>query len=162
MGHVPGAGAGLAAEQGWASGRIGCAFGRPAGASRDLPTIYGRDALPECPVLDPQSDAPLHSRSLRSAPSQSWRERSKEIFREAALERVALVRRIRRALEHSSDGARREGFFIDLLARHYSRDEARAQLETAIDWGRYAELFEYDAGHGEIRLHVHSEQAMAR
>ncbi len=77
---------------------------------------------------------------------------SKEIFREAALKRVPLVRRIRRALEHSTDGALREGFFIDLLAAHYSRDEARAQLDTAIDWGRYAELFEYDAAHGEVRM----------
>ena len=85
-------------------------------------------------------------------------QRSKEIFREAALQRVPLVRRIRRALEHSSDGALREGFFIDLLASHHSRDEARAQLETAIDWGRYAELFEYDAGRGEVSLHVHAEQ----
>ncbi len=77
---------------------------------------------------------------------------SKEIFREAALKRVPLVRRIRRALEHSTDGALREGFFIDLLAAHYSRDEARAQLDPAIDWGRYAELFEYDAAHGEVRM----------
>ncbi len=86
-------------------------------------------------------------------------QRSKEIFREAALARVPLVRRIRRALEHSSDGALREGFFIDLLAGHYSRDEARAQLDTAIDWGRYAELFEYDAGRGEVSLDVHAQPA---
>jgi NitT/TauT family transport system ATP-binding protein len=89
-------------------------------------------------------------------------QRSKEIFREAALQRVPLVRRIQRALEHSSDGALREGFFIDLLASHYSRDEARAQLETAIDWGRYAELFEYDAGRGEVSLHVHTDQPLPR
>jgi len=89
-------------------------------------------------------------------------QRSKEIFREAALQRVPLVRRIRRALEHSGDGALREGFFIDLLAGHYSRDEARAQLDTAIDWGRYAELFEYDAGRGEVSLHVHAEQPVTR
>jgi NitT/TauT family transport system ATP-binding protein len=87
-------------------------------------------------------------------------QRSKEIFRESALERVPLVRRMRRALEHSSDGALREGFFIDLLASHHSREEARAQLDTAIDWGRYAELFEYDAGRGEISLHVHAEQPL--
>jgi NitT/TauT family transport system ATP-binding protein len=89
-------------------------------------------------------------------------QRSKEIFREAAIERVPLVRRIRRALEHSSDGALRKGFFIDLLASHYSRDESRAQLDTAIDWGRYAELFEYDAGRGEIRLHAHADGPVAR
>jgi len=77
---------------------------------------------------------------------------SKEIFREAALERVPLVRRVHRALEHSADGALREGFFLDLLNRHFSVEEARAQLDTAIDWGRYAELFEYNSGRGEIML----------
>ena len=85
-------------------------------------------------------------------------QRSKEIFRESALQRVPLVRRIRRTLEHSSDGALREGFFIDLLSSHHSRDEAEAQLDTAIDWGRYAELFEFDAGRGDISLHIHTEE----
>jgi len=83
-------------------------------------------------------------------------QRSKEIFREAALARVPLVRRIHRALEHSVDGTLREGFFLDLLQRHYSVEEARAQLGTAIDWGRYAELFEYDSARGEISLPVHA------
>jgi len=77
---------------------------------------------------------------------------SKAIFREAVLQRVPLVRRIERALRHSTDGTLREGFFLDLLHNHYSHDESRAQLDTAIDWARYAELFEYDAAHGEIRL----------
>jgi NitT/TauT family transport system ATP-binding protein len=77
---------------------------------------------------------------------------SKEIFRDAALEWVPLVRRVHRALQHSADGALREGFFLDLLNRHFSVEEARAQLDTAIDWGRYAELFEFDAGRGEIML----------
>ena len=79
-------------------------------------------------------------------------QRSKEIFREAALTRVPIVRRIHRSLQHSVDGTLREGFFLDLLHGHYSDDESRAQLDTAIDWGRYAELFEYDSGRGEISL----------
>jgi NitT/TauT family transport system ATP-binding protein len=87
---------------------------------------------------------------------------SKEIFRDAALARVPLVRRVHRALKHSADGALREGFFLDLLNRHYSPDEARAQLDTAIDWGRYAELFEYDAGRGEVRLGDLSELSRDR
>jgi NitT/TauT family transport system ATP-binding protein len=78
---------------------------------------------------------------------------SKEIFREAGLARVPLVRRIHRALQHSVDGTLREGLFIDLLHSHYSDEESRAQLDTAIDWGRYAELFEYDSARGEISLH---------
>jgi NitT/TauT family transport system ATP-binding protein len=47
-------------------------------------------------------------------------QRSKEIFREAALARVPIVRRIHRALQHSVDGTLREGFFLDLLHGHYS------------------------------------------
>jgi NitT/TauT family transport system ATP-binding protein len=86
---------------------------------------------------------------------------SKAIFHDAALERVPLVRRIHRALRHSSDGTLREGFFLDLLHNHYSQEESRAQLDTAIDWGRYAELFEYDAAHGEIRLDDPSKQLLA-
>jgi NitT/TauT family transport system ATP-binding protein len=77
---------------------------------------------------------------------------SKEIFRAAALGNVPLVRRIHRALQHASDGSLREGFFLDLLHNHYSADESRAQLDTAIDWARYAELFEYDAARGELML----------
>jgi NitT/TauT family transport system ATP-binding protein len=77
---------------------------------------------------------------------------SKEIFRQAALERVPLVRRIHRSLKATADGNLREGFFLDLLRNHYSDEESRAQLETAIDWARYAELFEYDAGRGELML----------
>jgi NitT/TauT family transport system ATP-binding protein len=85
-------------------------------------------------------------------------QQSKQIFRDAALERVPLVRRIRRALEHSSDGGLREGFFLDLLHGHYSPDESRAQLDTAIDWGRYAELYQYDAARGEVKLNINADQ----
>jgi NitT/TauT family transport system ATP-binding protein len=31
-------------------------------------------------------------------------------------------------------------------------DEARNQLDIAIDWGRYGELFEYDAESGQLVL----------
>ncbi len=42
----------------------------------------------------------------------------------------------RQALERSDDGALGEGFFLDLLRNNFSEDEARAQLDTAIGWGR--------------------------
>jgi NitT/TauT family transport system ATP-binding protein len=45
-----------------------------------------------------------------------------------------------------NDGTLREGFFLDLLRRGYSETEARRQLDTAIDWGRYGELFDYHNG----------------
>jgi NitT/TauT family transport system ATP-binding protein len=55
------------------------------------------------------------------------------------------VRAIVRALETTKDGTLHERFFLDLLGRGFTEEQARAQLDTAIDWGRYGELFEYDA-----------------
>lgn len=48
-----------------------------------------------------------------------------------------------------------EDFFIDILKNHFTPDEAWNQLETAIDWARYAELFVYDYDSGEIYLEEH-------
>jgi NitT/TauT family transport system ATP-binding protein len=36
-------------------------------------------------------------------------------------------------------------FFRDLLDEYFSEEELQRQLETVIAWGRYAELFDYDA-----------------
>ena len=55
------------------------------------------------------------------------------------------MRSIVRALETTNDGSLDERFFLDLLSRGFTQEDARAQLDTAIDWGRYGELFEYDA-----------------
>ena len=77
---------------------------------------------------------------------------SKQQFARLAAERAPLVRAIVLALRAGVDGRLREGFFVDLLRRRYSEEEARRQLETAIDWGRYAELFDYDADDGVLIL----------
>eukprot|EP00871_Galdieria_phlegrea_P001617 jgi/Galph1/2456/GphlegSOOS_G1120.1 len=39
-----------------------------------------------------------------------------------------------------------------ILEKHFSPTESRRQLEVAIEWGRYAELFGYDAPSGELFL----------
>ena len=77
---------------------------------------------------------------------------SKQIFARLAAERAPLVRAIVQALRASADGDLREGFFLDLLRRSFSAKKARRQLDTAIDWGRYAELFDYDADDGMLLL----------
>jgi NitT/TauT family transport system ATP-binding protein len=77
---------------------------------------------------------------------------SKEIFAEQARQRAPLVRAIVRALESTQDGTLSERFFLDLLGRGFTEDEARAQLDTAIDWGRYGELFEYAADSEQLVL----------
>ncbi|MEY9895108.1 NitT/TauT family transport system ATP-binding protein [Catenulispora sp. MAP5-51] len=76
----------------------------------------------------------------------------KRLFAEAAAAHAPLVGAIEKALHATADGSLREGFFLDLLRRGFSAEEARRQLDIAIDWGRYAELFEYDAERGELLL----------
>jgi NitT/TauT family transport system ATP-binding protein len=62
------------------------------------------------------------------------------------------VRTIVKALENSDDGTLRDDFFRDLLRRAYTADDIEKQLDIAIDWGRYGELFDYDADTGELVL----------
>ncbi|MBL3700204.1 nitrate/sulfonate/bicarbonate ABC transporter ATP-binding protein [Leucobacter luti] len=77
---------------------------------------------------------------------------SKRLFARLAAAHAPLVGTIVRALEHSADGALRDEFFRDLLRRGFSGEDAQSQLDRAIDWGRYGELFDYDAGTGELVL----------
>ncbi len=71
--------------------------------------------------------------------------RQKELFRDAALANVLLLRQIRRALETKSDHTVPEEFFLDMLDEQFSEEECLRQIETAVTWGRYAELFDFDA-----------------
>ena len=42
-----------------------------------------------------------------------------------------------------------------MLRRSFSEQDAQRQLELAIDWGRYGELFAYDASSGQlVRYHA--------
>jgi NitT/TauT family transport system ATP-binding protein len=72
--------------------------------------------------------------------------KQKELFRKAAIEHVLLLRQITRALDTKSDHTVPEDFFLDMLDEQFSQEETLKQLETAINWGRYAELFDFDAG----------------
>ena len=56
------------------------------------------------------------------------------------------------ALAATEDHNLRTGFFLDVLRRGFSMQEARNQLDTAIDWGRYAELYDYDSDDEELTL----------
>jgi NitT/TauT family transport system ATP-binding protein len=77
---------------------------------------------------------------------------SKQIFASQVRHRAPLVRTIYKALASSADGKLRDTFFLDLLRRGFSAADAQQQLDTAIDWSRYAELFDYDTDSGQIAL----------
>ena len=46
----------------------------------------------------------------------------------------------------------RVDFFLDLWDEYFPAAEAQRQFETAVDWGRFAELFEYDSLESVLRL----------
>jgi NitT/TauT family transport system ATP-binding protein len=81
--------------------------------------------------------------------------KQKELFRKAALDHVLLLRQISRALANKSDHSVSEEFFLDMLDEQFSEEECSRQLETAINWGRYAELFDWDDARRRFTLHVH-------
>ncbi len=76
----------------------------------------------------------------------------KALFREAALQHVALLRQIYQTLRAKSDHEISDSFYLDVLENHFSPDEARRQLETAIQWGRYGGILDYDADRGRLFL----------
>jgi NitT/TauT family transport system ATP-binding protein len=76
----------------------------------------------------------------------------KAIFRKAVLMYVPLLRQMEQSLKAKSDRKLPAEFFQDLLDEHFSEEEARRQLETAIQWGRYAEIFDFDAASGKLTL----------
>lgn len=78
--------------------------------------------------------------------------KKKEIFRDMAISNIQLIKQIVQVLSTSTKHRMSEDFFIEILENHFTGEEAWNQLETAIDWGRYAELFAYDYDTGEIYL----------
>ncbi|MDE3229916.1 MAG: AAA-associated domain-containing protein, partial [Chloroflexota bacterium] len=76
----------------------------------------------------------------------------KSLFRRQALASIEILRQIERELRAAPSHRLREDGLLRALEQSFSEDEARRQLDTAIDWGRYAELFAYDDDAGEFSL----------
>ncbi|MDQ2886364.1 MAG: nitrate/sulfonate/bicarbonate ABC transporter ATP-binding protein [Chloroflexota bacterium] len=76
----------------------------------------------------------------------------KKIFREQALANIRILRRIVDELEKTPSHILPEEHILQILQDYFGEQEAEAQLETAINWGRYAELFSYQDDRGIFRL----------
>jgi NitT/TauT family transport system ATP-binding protein len=68
----------------------------------------------------------------------------KVLFRQAALRHVQLLGQIDQTLHAKGDHTIPIAFFEDILDEHFSEKEIERQLETALEWGRYAEIFDYE------------------
>jgi NitT/TauT family transport system ATP-binding protein len=55
-----------------------------------------------------------------------------------------ILQQIDSVLHAKADHSISEEFFYDILDEHFSEDEVQRQFETAMNWGRYAEIFDFD------------------
>ncbi len=74
----------------------------------------------------------------------------KVLFRNASLEHVTILKQIDSILKRKTDHSIADEFFHDILDEHFSEDEVQRQFETAMNWGRYAEIFDYDRETGRL------------
>ncbi len=77
-------------------------------------------------------------------------QRRKVLFRQAALEHVTILKQIDKVLKRKADHSIADEFFHDILDEHFAEDEVQRQFETAMNWGRYAEIFDYDRASGRL------------
>ncbi|MGE5675157.1 MAG: nitrate/sulfonate/bicarbonate ABC transporter ATP-binding protein [Mycobacterium leprae] len=68
----------------------------------------------------------------------------KDIFREQVLQFVPVISQMLKVLQNKSNHRMPREFFLDIYQNRYGLEEATAQLDTLIDWGRYAEILAYD------------------
>lgn len=81
----------------------------------------------------------------------------KQLVRSQLLANIRLVQQIYRLLQAKNNQRIPEELVLDILESHFSPQEAERQLKTAIDWGRYAEIYSYNEPSGQIFL----EQAVS-
>jgi len=72
-------------------------------------------------------------------------ESRKRLFRDAALAHATLLQQMNQALIGKSDHTIPLEFFRDILEEHFSDADVQGQIDTALNWGRYAEIFTYDS-----------------
>lgn len=78
----------------------------------------------------------------------------KDLFKQQVLKYVPTITQIMSALNSKSNGKMPEEFFLNILSRQFGVEEAAQQLNNAIDWGRYAELFAFDENTGQLYFEI--------
>jgi NitT/TauT family transport system ATP-binding protein len=76
----------------------------------------------------------------------------KDMFAETLLRSIPLAAHIKKVLDDRKDHRAPEDRFLQELQDYLTDDEAERVLETAITWGRYAEIYDYDYNSGVLML----------
>ncbi|MBW3084321.1 Vitamin B12 import ATP-binding protein BtuD [Austwickia sp. TVS 96-490-7B] len=132
----------------------------------DLATDLSFDIDDLLPLVDAATMLTLlhvhHGQATLTTTGQAWYtaniDDSKHLFGTLAEQHAPLIRTICRALRASDNGTLRTDFFRDVLQRTYSRNELHRQLDTAIGWGRYGELFDKDTEDRLVLTDTHPQK----
>jgi NitT/TauT family transport system ATP-binding protein len=76
----------------------------------------------------------------------------RKLIREAMLANIQLIQRMMGALASKSNHSMPVEFFRDILDESFSDAQTKNQVETALDWGRFAGIFNYDAAQDTLSL----------
>jgi NitT/TauT family transport system ATP-binding protein len=76
----------------------------------------------------------------------------KAIIGQQMLENIRLIQQINRLLSANPAQRISEDLVLEILEVSFAPEAAKQQLKTAIDWGRYAEIYGYDEPAGVIYL----------
>jgi NitT/TauT family transport system ATP-binding protein len=120
-------------------------LGGPLGYELDdlLPVTEAAKKLGLVTIASGDIELTEEGRALASAEEPERKRRVKERIRT-----LPLIADIHRAVGEGERVPRRA--FLDRLADHFSPSESSRQLQTALDWARYGELFDLDADADEF------------
>jgi NitT/TauT family transport system ATP-binding protein len=123
-------------------------LGHPLGYQLDelLPVIEVAKRLGQVHVAAGDIELTPEGRALAAA-----EEPDRKRLLATRVEALPVVGDIRRALLEGEGHVARQSF-LERLREHFSPAEAERQLQTALDWGRYVEVFDFDPDAEEFVL----------
>lgn len=114
-----------------------------------LPNIEGISMLKFAEVKEGDIIiTPLGSRFI-----ESDTEEGKEIFRDQIMN-ISTFKVIVKVLNSKKNKTMKEEFFKELFSQHLGEHSIEQKMSVIIDWGRYAELFNYDHDTEELYIEV--------
>jgi NitT/TauT family transport system ATP-binding protein len=124
-------------------------LGGPLGYELDdlLPVTEAAKRLGLVTIASGDIELTEEGRALASAEEPA---RKKRLARR--LQGLPLIAEIRKALDKAQGHRVPRQVFLDRLREHFSPPEAERQLQTALDWARYGEVFDFDPDGEEFFL----------
>ncbi|MBO9513968.1 MAG: nitrate/sulfonate/bicarbonate ABC transporter ATP-binding protein [Variovorax sp.] len=125
--------------------------------------LTDQDLLPLAQALEllgfaKLADADLHLTELGRRYVAGAHTLRQQLLGQQLLANVPLAAHIRHSLEQAPSGELPQEPFLELLHESLDAPTAERVLRTAIEWGRYGEVFEYDLRTGLIHLPAGEEE----